>query len=205
MISIPPDLFPYHETYVEQTWPSIYLPQPPANPVETIQSDAYLIQDTFFRTLSEREPFFKDYTKRRTKMEPVLANLLPYLGVYLIDENMPPDGDANATDIRFSHTVRIGFSVIVANNNKDDLHRMLDQAFARITNRIWRDPWIMNVLHTENVWSKVENSGDVKIESIVRGQRKHNFGLAGGNNETPFGELQYNVSVFFRTYWAPEF
>jgi hypothetical protein len=131
--------------------------------------------------------------------------LLPYLGVYLMDETMGPDGDANTGDIRFSHTLRIGFSVAIANNNQDDAHRMLDQAFAKIMNRLWRDPYVMNVWKTYNPWNKTENAGNVEIESIVRGQRKHNFGLAGGSNETPFAELQYTVSCFYRTMWDPEF
>jgi hypothetical protein len=183
----------------------IYLPQPPASPVRQEHSDGYLIQKTFFDMLANHEPFFAGYNKRLTKMEPVQAHLLPYLGVYLVDENMGPDGDANCTDIRFSHTLRIGFSVAIAHNNQDDAHRMLDQAFAKIMNRLWRDPYVMNVWNTYNPWNKTQNAGNVEIESIVRGQRKHNFGLATGNNETPFAELQYTASCFYRTMWDPEF
>ena len=46
-------------------------------------------------------PFFANYTKRKNKMLQVQPDLLPYLGVYLLDETMTPDGDANAGNIRF--------------------------------------------------------------------------------------------------------
>jgi hypothetical protein len=199
------NLFPWAPGNFPQASPAPppYLPQPAPNPLTLVQSYGYLIQTTFLDVVTNREPFFANYTKRLTKMVPVQASLLPYLGIYLIDENMGPDGDADIGDIRFSHTLRIGFSAIIANNNQDQAHQTLDKAYTRIMYRLWADPGIMNVLSTYNIHDKSQNQGDVKIESIVRGQRKHNFGMATGANETPFAELQYNVSLFFRSTWDP--
>ena len=190
----------------QRTWPTLFIPQPKPDPQQQIQSYGYLIHETMFLTLAEREPLFKDYKmKRRTKVVPVKPNQLPYLGVYMGREDMGPDGDANATDIRFSHSLPITFSVILAHNNEDDTNRMLDQAYQRIMQRIFRDPWIVNVLRTVNPWSHLVNQGDVKIESVIRGRREHFFGLAGGNNETPFAEMRYTMTVAFRSSWDPEF
>jgi hypothetical protein len=130
-------------------------------------------------------------------MLPVQPNLIPYLGVYLVDETMVPDGDANAGCIRFSHTARIGFSVIVQNNDQDAAAQAADHAFLRIMSILFTDQHIMNVLVNTNV-------EDVGIESITRGTRKHVYGAAGVNNETPFMELQYDVSCFYRTEWYPD-
>jgi hypothetical protein len=160
------------------------------------QSDAYDIRDTFFDAVST-DAFFAGWTARRNRMLSVQPDSLPYLGVYLVDEVMTPDGDANAGCIRFSHTARIGFSVIVQNNDQDLAAKTADEAFLRIMTVLYTSPTIMNVLHNDNV----ENVG---IESITAGRRRHIYGAAGLNNETPFLELQYEVSAFFRTEWYPE-
>ena len=55
----------------------------------------------------------------------------------------------------------------------------------------------MNVLVNQNV----ENVG---IESITRGTHKKLFGSTGLKNETPFAELQYEISCLFRTEWYPD-
>ena len=81
------------------------------------QSYSLVIRDGLFDAVSS-DPFFANYTCRKTKMLRVQHELLPYLGVYIIDETMLPDGDANAGHIRFSHTLRIGFSAMVANNDQ---------------------------------------------------------------------------------------
>ena len=96
--------------------------------------------------------------------------LLPYLGVYIIDETMLPDGDANAGHIRFSHTLRIGFSVMIANNDQVAAEQQIDAACWRIMNRLWPDQHIMNLLHEQQLpTTRI-------IESITRGSRRHVFG-----------------------------
>jgi len=171
----------------------VYLPvtQPP----QSLQTYGYLIHDTLFNVLSN-DPYFANYTARRTKMLPVQTHQLPYVGVYFIDETEVPDGDPNCGDIRFSHTVRIGTSVIIATNDQDDAIKSLDQTYQFIMTRLWTDANITNVLATTN-------SGGVIIESLTRGLRKFNTGTAGAKNETPIMELQYDVSCFFRTMWDP--
>jgi hypothetical protein len=173
--------------------------------ITATQSYSLIIRDVFFDVLANREPFFDSYTKRKTRMLPAQANLIPYLGVYLMDETMTPDGDANAGPVRFSHSLRIGFSVIIANNDQDMAERTIDAAYWRIMNRLWKDHYVMNLVGTQNPWTGVSNPDNVRIESITRGVRKHNFGFAGTNSETPIAELQYDVTCFYRTIWDPEF
>jgi hypothetical protein len=99
------------------------------------QSFSLVIRDAFYDALAA-DPFFASYTCRKTKMLSVQHSLLPYLGVYIIDETMLPDGDANAGHIRFSHTLRIGFSVVIANNDQVAAELQIDAAWWRIMN-----PW----------------------------------------------------------------
>ena len=159
------------------------------------QSYSLVIRDALFDAVSS-DPFFADYTCRKTKMLRVQSELLPYLGVYIIDETMLPDGDGNAGMVRFSHTLRIGFSAMIANNDQVQGELKIDAAFWRIMNRIWPDPDIMNLLVSSN-------PDNTRVESITRGSRRHVFGATGLNNETPIVELQYDVSIFYRTNWPP--
>lgn len=159
------------------------------------QSYSLVIRDGLFDAVSS-DPFFASYTCRKTKMLSVQHQLLPYLGVYVIDETMLPDGDGNAGHIRFSHTLRIGFSAIVANNDQVVAEQMADAAYWRIMHRLWPDQKIMNVLHS----SLPDNT---MIESIPRGARRPVFGATALNNETPVVEMQYDVSILFRTGWPP--
>jgi hypothetical protein len=159
------------------------------------QSFAMDIRDAMFNVVTA-DPYFSGYTFRKTKMLPVQADLIPYLGVYILDEVMVPDGDANAGCIRFNHTSRIGFSVIQTGNNSILLEQGIDAAYLKIMALLWTDIKLMNVLVNNN-------PEGVGIESIPRGSRRHIFGSAGLNNETPFAELQYEVSCFSRSEWYP--
>jgi hypothetical protein len=159
------------------------------------QSDAYSVWESMFDRAAA-DTFFSGYTIRPTKMLPVQANLLPYLGIYFIDEDMRPDGDANAGMIRFNHSTRIGFSIIIANNDRKRLLQQVDAAFWRVMGLLWTDQDLMNVLINSN-------SEGVGIESIPRGQRRFVWGATGANNETPFCECQYDVTAFWRSEWWP--
>src|SRR6201996_3043626 len=117
--------------------------------ITATQSYSLVIRDAFFDAVTS-DPFFAAYTCRKNKMLRVQSELLPYLGVYVIDETMLPDGDGNAGEVRFIHALRIGFSVLAANNDQDALEAQLDAAYWRIMNRLWPDECIMNLLDTMN-------------------------------------------------------
>jgi hypothetical protein len=86
---------------------------------------------------------------------------------------------------------------VLANSDQIALEKGLDQAFLRIMTVLWTDPKLMNVFVNNN-------PEGVLIESIVRGQRRHSFGNTGLNNQTPYGELQYDISATWRTEWYPD-
>lgn len=167
------------------------------------QSYSLVIRDVFFDALTMREPFFANHFARKTKMVPVQQDQLPFLGVYIIDETMVPDGDGNAGEVRFIHTLRIGFSVIVAHNDQNAAELEIDASFWKIMNRLWTDAHIMNMMNTYDPATGIENPDNTRIESIVRGVRRHSFGTSQLNNQTPLAELQYDVSCLYRTYWTP--
>jgi hypothetical protein len=160
------------------------------------QSAAFNIRNAMFGLLTA-DPTFAGYVARKTKMLPVQPDLLPFLGVYFIEENMAPDGDANEGCIRFEHTARFGFSVIAVNNDQDVLEQTIDKAFLKIMAILWTDLKLTNVLQSSIPEGYL-------IESIVRGARRFSFGPASFNNELPLGELQYEVSCFYRSEWYPD-
>lgn len=160
------------------------------------QSFALNIRDAMYDIVTA-STYFAGYTFRKTRMLPVQADLIPYLGVYFLDEVDVPDGDANAGCIRFNETVRVGFSVVHANNDQVSLQRGIDAAYLKIKSLLWCDAKLMNVLHNNNP----DGTG---IESVIRGSVRHTFGSTGANNETPFGELQYEINLFSRSEWYPD-
>jgi hypothetical protein len=164
--------------------------------ITEIQTYAFDIRDAFFNVVTA-DPFFAGYTKRKNKMRPVQQNLIPYLGVYLLPETTTPDGDANAGCIRFTHTVPIGFSAIVANSDPDVAEATADQAMQRIMVSAYTDLHLFNVLNNSN-------PDGVGIEGLSRGTRRTNFGVVSTDNEMPFCEAQYEVGCTFRTEWYPD-
>jgi hypothetical protein len=166
------------------------------------QSYSHVIRDVFFNTVTT-DAFFASYTCRKNKMLVARPEYLPYLGVYIIDDTMTPDGDGNAGNYKFIHGLRIGFSVMQANNDQDALELGLDAAYRRIELVLWNNPYINNVIDTTNPHTGLQNPDNVMWESIERGMRRYVWGNTSFNNETPVGEMQYDITVRHRTYWPP--
>lgn len=165
------------------------------------QSSGYDIRDAFFNLL-DADPYFAAFTRRKTKMLPVQQNLIPYLGVYLAAESMLPDGDANAGCVRFLHNVRIGFSLIIANSVPETAEQLADQAFLHVMATAYTNLYLMNVLQRDAYGNN--NPENVKVEAIVRGDRKPVMGALSSDNETPFVEMQYEATCSFRSEWYPD-
>ena len=181
--------------------PSIVTPLPG---ITETHSHAYVIRNALFDS-AKRIPYFAtaDWTVRRNKMLQVQPNSLPYLGVYFIDETMVPEGDPNAGVIDLQHTMRVGFSVWEAHNDHVVLEGKLDKAFWALMNGLWRDQYLMNFLYTHNPTLGIGTPDNTRMEGLLRGVRRHNFGNQTLDNETPLGELQYDVSIFWRADYAP--
>lgn len=172
--------------------------------LSSTQSYSFIIRNIFYDALAA-DPFFADYFMRKTPMVPVQREQLPFLGVYIANEDMTPDGDSNATVVRFTHMLRIGFSAIVAYSDQDVAEQTIDAIFWHIMDRLWTDANITNMVYAYNyVGGVAQNPDNVRIESIERGVRRHRFGPPSHNSETPIAELQYDVTCKYRTMWWPD-
>lgn len=161
-----------------------------ARGITDAQSYSQVIRDSFFAKCVVL-PFFLNFTARRSVQLPIWQQHIPYLGVYIVNEDMGPDGDANAGEIRFIHRLQIGFQVIIENNDPVAAELKLDQAFWAIMNGLWRDPDLMNFINSDM-------PDNVRVEAVERGRRTHEWGSSGLNNEKPSGELRYTATVLYR-------
>jgi len=166
------------------------------------QSYSFVIRDMLLDKLVAA-PFFAGFIVRKIRMLQYMPHQLPFLGAYIVTEDMEPDGDWNTGDIRFIHTLKLGFSVAVINNDPVASEAKLDAAFWTIMNTLWRDPYLMNMIDTSAYPGGVGNPDNTRIEGVSRGYRRHVWGNSGLNNETPIGELQYEASLKYRTEWEP--
>jgi hypothetical protein len=162
----------------------------PGSPVTAYQSYSQVIRDAFFAK-AVKLPFFAGFTARRSKQLPIQQTHIPYLGVYIAAEDMGPDGDANAGEIRFIHRLQVCFQVIIENNDPVAAELKLDGAFWAIMNGLWRDPKLTNFINSDM-------PDNTRIEAIERGRRVHAFGAYGANNEKPYAELSYFATVIYR-------
>jgi hypothetical protein len=148
-------------------------------------------------------PFFAGFTVRKSRQLPTQTQHLPYLGCYIVSEEMEAEGDYNAGEIDFIHTLKLGFTVAVVNNDPEACEEKLDQAFWTIMNTLWRDPYLMNFIDTRAYPGGVGNPDNTRIEGVSKGSRRHIFGNASLDNETPIGELRYEASIKYRAEYAP--
>lgn len=162
--------------------------------ISDTQSYSAIIRDALYAK-AVTLPFFAGFTSRRCRQLQIQREFIPYLGVYIMDETMGPDGDINCSFIRFRHSLRIGFSVIIVNNDQVASELKIDEAFWALMNGLWRDPKLTNY------WLS-SMPDNVRIEGVERGMRRHDFGFAG-TNETPFAELQYDASIIYRAEYGP--
>lgn len=167
----------------------------PASPIISAQSYSQVIRDALFAK-TVKLPFFAGFTAKRSKQLPIQQFQVPYLGVYIIAEDLGPDGDANAGVVRFIHRLQVGWQVIIENNDPVAAELKLDQAFWAIMNGIWRDARLMNFINSDM-------PDNTRIEAVERGRRTHHWGVPSTNNEKPYGELQYYATVVYRADYLP--
>jgi hypothetical protein len=125
-------------------------------------------------------PFFSNFKFASNVNLSIQPDSVPFCGVYLISETMMPDGDANAAEVRFRTSARIGFSVIVQNNNSEVIEYQLDAAYQTIMSNLLSD-------------FTLYNNNNFKIQGFTQGSRQHVFGAIGKDNELPVAELRLEL------------
>lgn len=133
---------------------------------------------------------FKKYSKTRAFQ--IQPESIPLLAVYLMNELLLPEGDANHSEPRFHMSARYGFSVVVQNNDPEIGEEKLDQAYLAIQS-LFNDPTLF------------DSAANPRIQGLTRGERVHNYGGVGLNNEIPTAELRFQLTCDLGwDYWPPQ-
>jgi len=145
----------------------------------TASSYAMIVRDEMLARLKTM-PFFSTFKFGTNKSEQIQPELIPFLGVYFISEDLLPEGDANAGEPRFHSSALYGFSVVVQNNDGAAAELKLDEAWVLIMDRLFTDP-------------SLYLNPNAKIQAYTRGNRTHQFGSAGADNSIPVAESRFTL------------
>jgi hypothetical protein len=160
------------------------------------QSYAWVLLDWIFTRLAT-DPFFANFvTKRISSALPVENwNQVPFLGVFLSDEPLSPEGDINASTIKFTHNVQVGLQIILRNNDSVKLLQDIDSTSWYIMRTLLRDDTLTNMF---------DSASGATFEGLARGRiSKPRYGLTGSRNETPVAERVIDFTFRFVTLWEP--
>jgi hypothetical protein len=145
----------------------------------TATSYAMIVRDEMLARLKTM-PFFSTFKFGTNKAEQIQPELIPFLGVYFISEDLTAEGDPNAGEPRFHSSALYGFSVVVQNNDGAAAELKLDEAWTLIMDRLFTDP-------------SLYLNPRAKIQAYVRGNRTHQFGSAGADNSIPVAESRFTL------------
>ncbi len=126
-------------------------------------------------------PFFNTFKFGTNKSEPIQPERVPFFGIYFINEDLTPDGDANAGEPSFRSSALYGFSIIVQNNDAEAAEDKLDEAWVLLLDKLFRDP-------------SLYLNKDALIQAYVRGNRTHQFGSVGADNSIPIAECRFTLT-----------
>lgn len=159
-----------------------------------VHSYSYYIHIGVLDRLKLVPPFSACARFALTPARPIQAEHLPFLGVYFGGDGLAPDGDPNHAEPRFENELKLHFSYFVQNNNDVEAYAALDAGY-------WS---IMKLLHDAE-WKKFElqNGKVITLEAINGGSRELNLNGRLHENETPVGELQLELTYFYRTSFPP--
>jgi hypothetical protein len=140
-----------------------------------------LVRDAML-TRAKAMPFFAGFKFGTNKAEQIQPEKIPFVGIYFINEDLSPDGDADVGEPRFRSMVMYGFSIIIQNNDAAAAENTLDAAWVTLTNGLFTDPTLYL-------------NPAAQIQSYTRGNRSHQFGSIGADNSIPIAECRFTLSI----------
>ena len=161
-----------------------------------VNSYGMIIRDTYLARLKALPIFTASVQKWATTRFFIKQHVeFPFVGVYLLDENWLYETNWNAGAPHYVHMLRLGYSVVVVNNDPEASEHNLDQAH-----------WAIMHLFDQPLWQQIAMPppfDPILIEGVTRGSRSHWFGNAGLNNDLPVAELRMDQTFTYRSDWPP--
>jgi hypothetical protein len=169
---------------------------------EDINSYSWLLLNAIYNRLSTSTLFAGFAVKRITRALPFeAAYQLPALGVYIGKETAVSDGEFNASNIRFNHTVPIGIQIIVKDNDSVAMQQTLDKYKWFAINQLFRDNTLTNFYKPS--LTGPSPSKNFHVEGIPRLSIPSPEWGRDSKSETPLGMQVIEVIYQFGTSFNP--
>lgn len=130
-------------------------------------------------------------SSRKVPLPTVQGDQLPCLAVYLLSEQMDPDGDANVGPPRYLSTMHLGISVIDSADKPDVIDGNLDALVDLIENTLLQDITFVSLQDT---------NGNYLIESFAQIRRSFAFPQ---QSESYMIEARLDISIQYRCFFEP--
>jgi hypothetical protein len=152
------------------------------------------------RLLSEAMalPFFASFMPITTRGRPIQKEDLPILGCYLGEESQIPEGDGRATWPKFECTLRINWSIMVAETNKEAAEHRLECAYVALLYGLWGNPYLTSHGDTHDPDRNVGTRYNARFSMLPRQSARTEWGAFLLNNETPVAEKRWEIQVTYR-------
>jgi hypothetical protein len=148
-------------------------------------------------------PFFANFMPRLTRALPINPDDLPILACYKGEETMLPDGELSADGLKFIVTVRLGWSIMIAESDKEAAERQLDGAYVALIYGLWCNPYITSMFDTTDPDTGVRTEYNARIEGVPRQLARIQWGAPFLDNTSPFDELQFDMTLQYRRAFSP--
>jgi hypothetical protein len=163
------------------------------------QSYTWIILNAIYDRIVATSLFSGFVCKRISAALPIEAGIqIPFIGIYGGSEELSPDGDLNAGEIRLTHHVPIGFQIVIRNNDPTLMLKKLDELGWFLMNQVLRDDSLTNL------WRNALPD-NTRFEGVESGYVRDRWFIANRTTatETPMGERQIKLTLVFRTMWYP--
>lgn len=149
------------------------------------------------RFLSEamRLPFFASFLPVTTRGRPIAADDLPILGCYIGEESMIPEGDGRADGFKFICTLRLNWSIMVAESDKEAAERRLERAYVALLYGLFGNPYLTSHQDTLDPDSGVATRYNTRFSMVGRSSAITAWGPFLLNSETPVAEKRWEIQL----------
>jgi hypothetical protein len=147
-------------------------------------------------------PYFAEFVPVLTKGLPIDPRNLPILGCYLGEENATAWGHRAAGGLKFTITVRMNWSVLIEESDKEEAEKRLDSAYVALTDWLFRNPSLTNLTNTFDITTG--DSTEYNARFYVAGWRTSvQWGAYLLDNKTPVAERQWDLALEYGRDFSP--
>jgi hypothetical protein len=157
------------------------------------------------RLLSEamRLPFFASFLPVTTRGRPIAIEDLPILACYIGEERQIPEGDGRANGLKFIATLRLNWSIMIVDSDKEAAERRLERAYVALLYGLWGNPYLTSMLDTLDPDLGVATRYNARFSSIPQQSAQTFWGAFLLDNETPVAEKRWEIQLQYTRSIAP--